>query len=114
VAELMIGHLINLDRRIADNVADLRAGRWDKRRFSKSPGLRGRTLAVLGVGTIGRAVIVCAQALGMRIRAWSRSLTEEGAEELDVERALTPEAAVMGADAVTVHLALTPETRERI
>lgn len=114
VAELTIGHLINLDRRIADNVSELREGKWNKKAYSAARGLRGRTLAVLGVGTIGREVIVRAQALGMRVRAWSRSLTTERAEELDIVRADTPEAAVSGADAVSVHLELTKETRGRI
>lgn len=114
VAELTIGHLINLDRRIADNVAALREGRWDKKGFGGAPGLNGRRLAVLGVGTIGREVIARAQALGMRVRAWSRSLTDEHAEALGVERAQTPELAVEDADAVSVHLALTPETAGRI
>ncbi|GAB5546461.1 MAG: hypothetical protein SangKO_062210 [Sandaracinaceae bacterium] len=114
VAELTIGHLVNLDRRIADNVAELREGRWNKKGFGGARGLRGRTLAVLGCGTIGREVIHRAQALGMKVRAWSRSLTDERCEALDVERAATPEEAVEGADAVTVHLALTPETRGRI
>ncbi len=114
VAELTIGHLINLDRRIADNVATLRQRTWNKKGFSGARGLNGRILAVLGTGTIGREVIRRAQALGMRVRAWSRSLTAELAEALDIERADTPERAVEGADAVTVHLALTPETRGRI
>ncbi|MBZ0117488.1 MAG: hydroxyacid dehydrogenase [Sandaracinaceae bacterium] len=114
VAELTIGHLVNLDRRIADNVAALREGRWDKKSFGNARGLNGRTLAVLGTGQIGREVIKRAQALGMRVVAWSRSLTDEQAELLGVERAATPERAVEHADAVTVHLALTKETRGRI
>lgn len=114
VAELTIGHLINLDRRIADNVAALREGKWDKQGFSGAPGLNGRQLAILGFGTIGQEVAVRAKALGMRVRAWSRSLTDEDAERYGVERAETPERAVETADAVSVHLALTPETRGRI
>lgn len=114
VAELAIGHLINLDRRIADNVASLRAHQWDKKAFGAARGLRGRTLAVLGVGPIGREVIVRAQALGMSVVGWSRSLTEAQAAELGIARAATPEAAAASADAVSVHLALTPETKQRI
>lgn len=114
VAELTIGHLVNLDRRIADNVASLRAGQWDKKGFGVARGLRGRTLAVLGTGQIGREVIVRAKAFGMRVVAWSRSLTDAEAELLGVERATTIEAAVANADAVTVHLALGKETRGRI
>jgi len=114
VAELTIGHLINLDRRIADNVQSLREGRWEKKRFGAARGLRGRTLAVLGCGTIGREVIVRAKALGMQVVGWSRSLSPEDAHELGIVRAETPEAAAGLADAVTVHLALTPQTRGRI
>jgi D-3-phosphoglycerate dehydrogenase len=111
VAELAIGHLVNLDRRIADNVAALRAGRWAKKDFDKARGLYGRTLAVLGVGEIGREVIRRAQAMGMKIRAWSRSLTEAEAAELGVAWASSPREACKGADALSIHLALTPETR---
>ena len=111
VAELAIGHLINLDRRIADNVAALREHRWDKKQFGAARGLFGRTLAVLGVGQIGQETITRALALGMKIVAWSRSLTPAAAAALGVERAESPEAAVANADAVSVHLALSPETR---
>jgi D-3-phosphoglycerate dehydrogenase len=114
VAELTIGHLINLDRRIADNVARLREGRWDKKRFGRARGLRGRTLAVLGIGTIGREVIVRAKALGMQVIGWSRSLSSDDAQRLGIVRADTPEDAAGLADAVSVHLALTPETRGRV
>jgi D-3-phosphoglycerate dehydrogenase / 2-oxoglutarate reductase len=111
VAELAIGHLINLDRRIADNVAALREHRWDKKQFGAARGLFGRTLAVIGVGQIGQETILRARALGMKIVAWSRSLTPAAAAALGVERAESPEAAVANADAVSVHLALTPDTR---
>ncbi len=114
VAELAIGHLINLDRRIADNVAALRAGKWDKKGFGVARGLRGRTLAVLGTGQIGREVIHRARAFGMNVVAWSRSLSEAEAAVLGVLRAPTLEAAVREADAVTVHLALAKETRGRV
>jgi len=114
VAELTIGHLINLDRRIADNVAALREGKWRKKKFGASRGLNGRTLAILGFGQIGRAVAHHAMSLGMNVRVWSRSLTEEDAEAFGVERATTPEQAVEGADAVSVHVALNAESRGRI
>ncbi|MFZ5475323.1 MAG: NAD(P)-dependent oxidoreductase [Myxococcota bacterium] len=114
VAELAIGHLINLDRRIADNVAALRAHKWDKKTFGVARGLRGRTLAVLGCGQIGRETISRAKALGMRVVAWSRSLTDAEAQAMGVIRAATPEWAVKDADAVSVHLALAKETRGRI
>ena len=57
MAELTIGHLINLDRRISDNVQDLRLHQWKKGVYSKAKGLYGRSLAVIGLGASGMAVI---------------------------------------------------------
>ena len=111
VAELTIGHLLSLDRRIPDNVAELRAGRWNKKAFSESAGLFGRTLGVLGLGSIGREVVRRAQALGMRVVAYSRSLSDGEAKRLGLERAPDPLSVARAADYLTLHLALTKETR---
>lgn len=113
VAELAIGHLINLDRRIADNVASLRRGEWQKKKYGEARGLRGRTLAVLGCGAIGKEVVVRAKALGMRVVGWSQWAPGE-AEALGIEVAATAEEAASRADAVSVHLPLTKETEKRI
>ena len=114
VAELAIGHLINLDRRIADNVATLRKGQWAKKTYGIARGLYGRVLAVLGTGRIGYEVIVRAKALGMKIRAWDQVLTPECADEWGVQYAATALEACSGADAVTVHLPITNETRNLV
>lgn len=113
VAELAMGHLVNIDRRIADNVASLRAHQWDKKAFGEARGLRGRTLAILGFGAIGKEVTVRAQAFGMKVVAWSLFAPGE-AEAHGIERAATAEAAVANADAVSVHLPFTPETSKRV
>lgn len=111
VAELVFALLLALDRRIADNVQQLREKKWNKKEFSKARGLLGRRLGVLGVGTIGRLVIERARAFGMPVVAWSRSLRPEKARELGVEGKDSPEEVAAVAEAVTVHLALTPETK---
>src|SRR5216683_1114905 len=54
VAELAFGLILALDRRLLDNAADLRAGRWNKKEYSKARGLFGRTLGLLGYGNIGQ------------------------------------------------------------
>lgn len=114
VAELAFGLLLSLDRRIPDNVADLRAGKWNKGEYSKASGIYGRTLGVIGVGSIGRELINRAKAFGMNVVAWSRSLTQERAKEMGVDFAKTPAEVAGKADAVSVHLALTDDTRGMI
>ena len=111
VAELTLGLMLALDRRIPDNVIDARAGRWDKAAYSKAQGIKGQTLGVVGLGNIGKAVIRRAKSLEMRVVAWSRSLTEAGAEDLGVGYAASPQAVAAVADVVSVHVASTPATR---
>jgi D-3-phosphoglycerate dehydrogenase / 2-oxoglutarate reductase len=111
VAELAFALILALDRRIADNVIQLREGRWNKKEFSKARGLLGRTLGLIGTGQIGREVASRARAFGMRVVAWSRSLDEERAAELGVERRESPLDVARESDVVSVHVALKPETR---
>ncbi len=114
VAELTMGLILSLDRRIPDGVADLRAGRWRKKVYSKSRGLYGRTLGVIGVGRIGAEVLTRAGAFGLKCIAWSRSLHAAGAEKLGVERCESVMEVCRRADIVTVHVARTPETQHLI
>jgi D-3-phosphoglycerate dehydrogenase len=112
VAELTMGLLLALDRRIPDNVIDLRRGRWNKKGYSTARGLAGTTLGVIGTGSIGREVIDRARSFGMSIVAWSRSLTSERAAELGVRRAEDIYDVARASDAVTVHIAATAETKQ--
>ena len=114
VAELAIGLLIACDRRIAPAAADMRAGRWRKKEYGRSAGLKGRTLGIVGLGAIGRAVARRAAGLDMKVIAWSRSLTPERAEQLGVGFCDGPLALAGRADAVSIHLAATDETRHFI
>ena len=111
VAELAIGLVLALDRRIPDQVAELRAGRWDKKSFSEARGVFGRTLGVAGCGAIGRETIRRAHALGMHVVAWSRSLDDAGAKALAVERAPDLLSLARQVDFLSLHLPLSKETR---
>jgi len=111
VAELAFALVLALDRRIADNVISLRRGEWNKKEFSKARGLFGRTLGLVGVGKIGAEMIPRAQAFGMRVVAWSRSLTPQRAAELGVEYKASPAEVARDADIVSVHVALNADTR---
>jgi D-3-phosphoglycerate dehydrogenase len=111
VAELAFALILALDRHVPDSVASLRKGEWQKELYSKARGLYGRTLGLVGLGRIGSEMLPRARGFGMPVVAWSRSLTPERAAELDLERAAGPEAVAARADVVSVHLALSPETR---
>ncbi|MCC5822573.1 MAG: hypothetical protein LAT64_03240 [Phycisphaerales bacterium] len=115
VAELAMGHLITLDRRIGEQTVALRHGEWNKGKFAVARGLKGRTLLVLGLGAIGIEVVKRAQAFGMTVWAQSRSLREETAQALGIRLIpYTRDAlyeALAEVDAVTVHVASTSDTR---
>ena len=122
VAELVFGLILALDRRIPDNVTDLRAGRWNKQAYSRAKGVYGRTLGLLGLGHIGQEVARRAQAFGLNLAIWTRRfaaaevddpttiglLTGRGAPR--VEFAKTPADVAEQSDILSVHVALAPET----
>ena len=114
VAELAFGLIIALDRRIADNVIQMRAGKWNKKEFSIARGLYGRKLGLIGAGRIGGEMILRARAFGMPIIAWTRSMTPEHLAEPGVEYKETLLEVAREADVVTVHVALNAETRSLI
>ncbi len=123
VAELAFGLIVALDRRIPDNVAELRAGRWDKKAFSKAKGLHGRTLGLLGFGNIAQELARRAQAFGMDLVIWSRRFEDDLAVDLGtygldtsgrgsrVGVVATPGEVAAASDILSVHVALGLETR---
>jgi D-3-phosphoglycerate dehydrogenase len=114
VAELAFGLILALDRRIPDNTADLKRGVWNKKEYGKARGLFGRTLGLIGVGGIGCEMIPRARAFGMPVVAWSRSLTDEKARHLGIERRDSIFQVAAAADVVSVHVALKPDTTKLI
>ncbi len=114
VAELTFALILGLDRRVVENVNDLRAGSWNKKEYAKARGLAGRTLGILGMGRIGREVARRAQAFGMDVVAWSRSLTAERAEAWHVAQCGSPGDVARACDVLSIHLASTPETKNLV
>ncbi len=111
VAELAFGLIIACDRHIPDNVADLRAGHWNKKLYSVSKGLYGRTLGLIGMGKISQEMIPRARAFGMNVIAFSRWMTPDIAAALGIGRASTAEDLARMSDIVSVHVSLTPDTK---
>jgi len=115
VAELAFALMLALDRRVPDNVAELRSGAWNKKEYSKAKGLFGRTLGLLGYGNIGQEMAKRAHGFGMPIVVWSRRFAS-GKENIadspiPMQLAKSPEEVAERADVLSVHLALAPDTR---
>src|SRR5262245_33133077 len=115
VAELAFALLLALDRRVPDNVAELRAGTWNKKEYAKAKGLFGRTLGLLGYGNIGQEMAKRAHAFGMPIVVWSRRFASGKDTVADspipMQAAKSPEDVAERSDVLSVHLALTSDTR---
>jgi D-3-phosphoglycerate dehydrogenase len=115
VAELTMGLLLAVDRRIPDQVIDLRAGKWDKRGYAGGGGLWGRTMSILGLGDIGLQVAERAKSFGMRLASLDRppwtDRQEEAIERLGIEMAATVIDLAQSSDVLSLHLPLTDETR---
>src|SRR5919197_750281 len=111
VAELAFGLMLALDRRIPDNVADLRAGKWNKKEYSQARGLFGRTLGLLGYGNIGQEMAKRAHAFGMPLVVWSRRFAKGEAPPDQVRVAKTPQEVADASDVLSIHLALNAETK---
>lgn len=111
VAELAFGLILAVDRKIPDNVAEFRAGRWNKKGFAKARGLFGSTLGLVGMGMIGREMVARAKAFGMPVVAFSRHMSASDAAELGVSLAASLTDLASRSDVVSVHCSLTSETR---
>ena len=111
VAELAVGMMLALDRRLGPATASIASGKWEKGEFGKADGLFGKRLGVAGLGSIGREVVARGKALGLEVSAWSRSLTPERAREIGVQYAPSLEMLASQSDILSLHLPLAKETR---
>src|SRR5436309_7252897 len=115
VAELAFALLLSLDRRVPDSVAELRAGTWNKKEYSKARGLFGRTLGLLGYGKIGQEMAKRAHAFGMPIVVWSRRFAtgkeSVAGEPIPMQLAGSPPEVAERSDVLSVHLALNADTK---
>lgn len=118
VAELTLGLLLTIDRRIADNVADLRAGRWDKSGYSKAGGLLGSTMGIVGLGSIGLCVAERAAAFGIKVQALAKpgrqAHVEARADELGITRCGSLAELLSTSDIVSLHVPSCAETRHLV
>lgn len=101
VAELTIGHLLALARRIVEGTLSLREGKWAKDELMGVE-VKGKTLGVIGYGYIGKTVERLATSLGMNVLV---------VEECVHDRFVPLDEMLPEADFITIHVPLTPHTR---
>ncbi|MGA9718170.1 MAG: phosphoglycerate dehydrogenase [Acidobacteriaceae bacterium] len=112
VAELTIGLMLALARQLPKANGALHQGKWEKKSLSGAE-LRGKTLAVLGLGRIGLEVAQRAAAFGMQIVGHDPFVTPAVARERGVEL-VALDALFARADYLTLHVGLTQQTADII
>jgi D-3-phosphoglycerate dehydrogenase / 2-oxoglutarate reductase len=113
VAELTMGLMLALDRHLVPAGTDLRAGKWEKTKYMGRE-LCGKTLALVGFGRIGREVALRARAFGMQVSAFDPAIDAWPAGFMWATPAASLESLLLAADYVSLHVPLTPETKNLI
>src|SRR5579862_8471118 len=108
VAEHVMGFMLSMARSIPQASASTKAGKWEKKKFLGNE-LRGKTLGIAGLGSIGREVVKRARAFEMRILASDPYVTPRIAADLGVDLVSMP-ALYQQSDYITLHVSLTPDT----
>lgn len=108
VAEHTIGLMLGLARFLPAASASTKSGKWEKKKFQGNE-LRGKTLGVMGLGSIGREVVKRAVGFDMRIIAHDPFVNPQTAADLNVEL-VSLDQLYAEADYISLHMALTPET----
>lgn len=108
-AEHAVALLLSLCRKIPAAAQSMAEGKWDRKSFEGTE-LRGKTLGILGLGRIGSMVAHLAKAFGMTVIAYDPFVSVSHATALGVEL-LALEHVLPRADILTLHLALTDDTR---
>ena len=112
-AELSFAMLLALARKVPQAHATMAAGKWDRKQFQGTE-LAGKTLGVLGMGRIGTEVAQRAIAFGMRVIAYDPYLTEDRAQAVGAEFAANVDQVYLTSDFITVHMPVTPETKNML
>jgi D-3-phosphoglycerate dehydrogenase len=113
VAELALGHMLSLARQIPEADRSVKEGKWEKKRFEGRE-LHGKVLGLIGSGRIGAEVARRAQAFGMEVAAFDPYLPAPAAKERGIRLVDSLPALLMEADVISIHAALTPETKGMI
>lgn len=105
VAEHALALALAGRRQVVASANDARGGRWEERSQYSGEMVAGARATVLGLGAIGGRTAGLLRAVGAQVTTWNRSAREDEGFEAHLERA------VDGADILSVHVALTNDTR---
>ena len=118
VAELVFGLLLSIDRKIPDNVRELREGTWNKATYSQAEGVYGKSIGIVGVGAIGIEVAERAHVFGLQVH-----MIEKSGRPSEVEQRIAPlgvvpvkdlDEMVSKCDVITFHVPSAPGTRHLV
>jgi D-3-phosphoglycerate dehydrogenase len=109
VAEHTLALMLSLARSVPQASVSTKSGKWEKKKFLGNE-LRGKTLGVLGLGSIGREVVIRARAFEMKIMGTDPYVSSRIAEDLGVQL-VDLNTLLERSDYLTLHVGLTPETR---
>ena len=112
-AEHTMALMLAMSRNVHPAYQSLIEARWDRKKYMGTQ-LAGKTLGIIGLGRIGRAVATRALAMEMNVVAYDPFLSSKKADELGVKTCETPKEMLPEVDYLTVHTPLTDDTRNLI
>lgn len=112
VAEHTIALMLSMVRSIPQASTSSKAGKWEKKKFMGTE-LRGKTLGIVGLGSVGRQVARRARAFEMRVVAFDPFVNSQTAKASDVELVDLPDLYEQS-DFITLHTALTPQSKKML
>src|SRR5512143_2208464 len=108
VAEHTLGFMLSMARSIPQASDSTKSGKWEKKKFMGSE-LRGKTLGIVGAGSIGREVVRRAKAFEMQVLAFDPYVSAHAAADVGI-KLVSLEELYAHSDYVSLHMAKTPET----
>jgi D-3-phosphoglycerate dehydrogenase len=114
VAELVLGLMFSMARRITEADAGMKQGKWEKRRLTGFE-LKGKTLGIIGFGRIGYSLGKKAKCLGMRVITFDVLMDKliHFVEEIEAE-SVDLDTLYEDSEFITIHVPLLPQTRHMI
>jgi D-3-phosphoglycerate dehydrogenase len=108
VAEHTLALMLSMARSVPQASSSTKSGKWEKKKFLGNE-LRGKTLGIIGLGSIGREVVKRARPFEMRIIGYDPYISSQSARDLGIELLSLPDL-YKESDYITLHVSLTPET----